>query len=76
MREGDIGGMAQVLGGVVMATTAGPEIVPKTDLGPDGAVGSGLMAERTILGLIVDVGGIGEGRQGGGDRHGFGPSAG
>lgn len=75
-REGDIGGMAQVPGSIVMATAAGSEIALKTDLGREGAVRSGFMAERTVLGLMVDVDRIGQIRQGGGNGNGFGRAAG
>jgi hypothetical protein len=55
-----------------MATAAGLKIVPETGLGRYEAAGFGLMAERTVLGLMVDVDSIGEVRKGRRDRIGFG----
>jgi len=75
-RDGDIGGVAQVPGGAVMATAADLIIIPEMELGTQESVDSCLMAERAVLGLMMDIGSIRQVGEGRGNRDGFGRPAG
>lgn len=66
VRDGDIRRVAQVSWIAVMATAANLVIIPEMESHRYGTIESYLMAERAVLGLMVNIRGLGEARQGDG----------